>query len=79
MRSISEKYWLTIFLTFLRYLSVLMIISGAAFIIAGWLANPWYYMGLLGWPLLIMLGAVNLKDIHVLTKVHKLELNKILE
>ena len=78
MHSIAEKYWLTVFLTFLRYLSVLMIISGAAFIIAGYLASPWFYMGLLAWPLFIMLGVVNLRYIHVLTKVNKVELNKIL-
>ena len=76
--SISEKYWKTIFYTFLRYFSVLLIISGAAFIIAGRLANPWYYMGLLSWPLFIMLGVVNLRYIHILTKVNKAELNKIL-
>ena len=76
--SIAEKYWKTIFYTLLRYFSVLMIISGVAFIIAGWLANPWYYMGLLSWPLFIMLGAVNLKYIHILTKVNRDQLDKIL-
>ena len=76
--SISETYWRTIFLTILRYLSVLMIISGAAFIIAGLLANPWYYMGLLSWPLFIMLGVVNLKYIQLFAKVNKIELDKTL-
>lgn len=76
--TISEKYWKTIFFTFLRYFSVLMIISGVAFIIAGRLASPWYYMGLLSWPLFIMLGVVNLKYIYILSKVNREELHRIL-
>ncbi len=76
--TISEKYWKTIFLTFLRYFSILFIISGVAFIIAGRIASPWYYMGLLSWPLFIMLGIVNLKYIHILSKVNRDELNDIL-
>ena len=77
--SISDKYWKTIFLTILRYLSILMIISGVAFIIAGWIASPWYYMGLLAWPLFIMLGAVNLRYIHIFAKVNRCELNDLLK
>ena len=76
--TISEKYWKTIFLTLLRYFSILFIISGVAFIIAGRIASPWYYMGLLSWPLFIMLGIVNLKYIHILSKVNRDELNNIL-
>ena len=76
--TIGEKYWKTISFTFLRYFSVLMIISGVAFIIAGKIASPWYYMGLLSWPLFIMLGVVNLKYIHILSQVNREELNRIL-
>ena len=53
-----------------------MIISGVGFIIAGWIQSPWYYMGLLSWPLFIMLGAVNLKYIHIYSKMNRQELNK---
>lgn len=76
-RTIAEKYWLTVFLTFLRYLSFLMMISGVAFIIAGWIANKWFYMGLISWPLFIMLGVVNIRYIHYWTKVNNAELNKM--
>ena len=65
---LSEKYWLAILFTFLRYFSVLMFLSGIGFIIAGKLVNPWFYIGLAVWPLFIMLGAVNLKYIHLLAK-----------
>ena len=58
---LHEKYWLTILFTFLRYLSFLMFLGGIGFIIAGRLVNSWYYLGLALWPLLIMLGIVNLK------------------
>lgn len=63
-----EKYWVAVLFTFLRYFSVLMFLSGIGFIIAGRLANPWWYLGLASWPLLIMLGAVNLKYINLMAR-----------
>jgi hypothetical protein len=74
--SIGEKYWRAVLLTFLRYLSILMIISGVGFIIAGRIASPWFYMGLLSWPLFIMLGCVNLKYIYIINRVDREELKK---
>lgn len=70
--SLSEKYWKTVFFTILRYFSFLMFLSGIAFIIAGKIINPWYYLGLFSWPLFIMLGVVNLKYIHILVQEHHL-------
>ena len=75
--SLGEKYWTEILYTFLRFFSILLIISGIGFIIAGWLSNPWFYMGLLSWPLFIMLGAVNLKYVHLLEKRNRIQLDKI--
>ena len=72
-----EKYWLTILFTFLRYFSFLMFLGGIGFIIAGKLVNPWFYLGLALWPLLIMLGIVNLKYIRVLARHYNLIGSKI--
>ena len=76
MNNICEAYWRTIFLTILRYFSVLMIISGGAFIIIGHLISPWFYFGLFSWPLFIMLGFVNLKYIHLLDRQTREDLKK---
>lgn len=72
-----EKYWLTLLFTFLRYLSFIMILSGIGFIIAGRIVSPWYYFGLAGWPLMIMLGWVNLKYIRILARNYNLVGSKI--
>ena len=77
--SISEKYWLTILFAFLRYLSIIMMGSGVAFILLGYYFNYYFYFGLVIWPLLLMWGIVNFKYIRALTKVNKLEFRKILE
>ena len=76
--SISENYWRSIFTTLLSYLSILMIMSGAAFIIAGRIASPLYYMGLLAWPLFIMLGIVNLRYIGIISRTNRQNLKKTL-
>ena len=76
--NIASKYWRAILYTFLIYFSILLIISGAAFIIVGRLISPWYYFGLFAWPLFIMLGIVNLRYIAIMSKVNKQELNKAL-
>lgn len=70
--SLSERYWKTVFYTFLQYFSFLMFLSGIGFIIAGRVVNSWYYMGLFSWPLFIMLGIVNLKYIRLLAKENRL-------
>ena len=77
--SISEKYWLTILFAFLRYLSIIMMGSGVAFILLGYYFNYYFYFGLAIWPRLLMWGIVNFKYIRALTKVNKLEFRKILE
>ena len=69
---LSDKYWLTILFTFCRYFSIIMFLSGIAFIIAGCLVNPWYFTGLAAWPLFIMLGIVNLRYIRLLARHYKL-------
>ena len=56
---------------------VLTFAIGVGFIIAGKLVNPWYYLGLALWPLLIMLGIVNLKYIRVLARHYNLVGSKI--
>ena len=66
-----ERYWRSILFAFLKYISLLMILSGVGFIIAGRIASPWFYMGLLSWPLFIMLGCVNLKYIYMIGKEEK--------
>ena len=77
--TISEKYWMTILFTFLRYLSIIMMGSGVAFILLGYYVNIWFYFGLAIWPLFLMWGIVNIKYIRALTKVNKLEFSKILD
>ena len=75
--TLVEKYWMTIWFVFLRYLSILLILSGIGWILAGYYASPWWYLGLFSWPLFIMLAVVNLKYICVLTKVNGLEFSKL--
>lgn len=75
--TLTEKYWLTMLFVFLRYLSILLFISGVGFIIAGILANPWWFIGLASWPLAIMIGVVNMVYICALTKHHRLQFRHI--
>lgn len=77
--NIGEKYWLTILVTFCRYLSILMMGSGIGFIIAGYYVNPWFYAGLATWPLFIMWGIVNINYLRAMVKTYRLEFSKILE
>ena len=77
--TISEKYWLTILFTFLRYLSIIMMGSCVAFILLGYYVNYVFYFALAIYPLLLMWGIVNIKYIRALTKVNKLEFSKILD
>ncbi len=77
--TISEKYWMTILFTFLRYLSIILMGSGVGFILLGLYVNYWFYAGLAVWPLFLMWGIVNIKYIRALTKVNKLEFSKILD
>ena len=76
--TIGEIYWKSVFIALLGYISILMMISGAAFIIAARLASPWFYMGLLSWPLFIMLGSVNLRYIRIMSKANREQLKRIL-
>ena len=66
--TLTEKYWLSIFFAFLRYLSILMMMSGIVFIILGHYISIWFYMGLFSWPLLMMWGVVNLRCINAYIK-----------
>lgn len=75
---LSEKYWLTILLTFCTYVSIVMMGSGIAFILLGYLVNSWFYLGLAAWPLFIMLGVVNIKFLRVVTKMNNLQFSKIM-
>ena len=77
--SLTEKYWLTIFFVFLRYFSILMMLSGIAFILLGYYLNPWFYTGLASWPLFLMWGVVNFRYIRALTKFHRLEFCRVEE
>ena len=77
--TLREKYWYTILLTFCRYLSVLMLISGGAFILLGILVNPWFYIGLAIWPLFFMWAIVNFRYVRALVKVNRLEFSKVTE
>ena len=77
--NITEKYWLTILLTFCRYVSIIMIGGGAGFIPLGIYVSPWFFIGLAVWPLLIMWGVVNLRYVRALVKVNRLEFSKITE
>ena len=77
--NLSEKYWLTVLITFCRYLSIIMMGSGVAFIIMGVYINPWFFTGLASWPLFIMWGIVNMKYLHAVTKIKRLEFSKIME
>ena len=77
--SIKEKYWLTIMFYFLRYLSILMMGSGVAFILLGYYYNWYFYLALAIWPLLFMWGIVNIKYIRAMTKSNRLEFSKILD
>ncbi len=70
---LCEKYWTAVLFTFLRYISVLMFLSGIGFIIAGKIVNPWFYLGLALWPLLLMLGVVNLKYINLIEKNYNIK------
>ena len=76
---IKDKYWLTMLFMFLRYISIIMMGSGVAFILLGIYINPWFFAGLAAWPLFLMWGITNIKYIHALTKKNKLEFSKILE
>lgn len=75
--TLTEKYWLTLLFVFLRYVSIMMFLSGVGFILAGWLASPWWYIGLASWPLFIMIGVTNLVYIAALTKHHRLQFRNI--
>ncbi len=77
--TIKEKYWLTILFYFLRYLSILMMGSGVAFILLGYYYNWYFYFALAIWPLLFMWGIVNIKYIRAMTKSNRLEFSKILD
>lgn len=77
--NLSEKYWLTLLLTFCRYLSILMMGSGVSFLLLGYYIDKWFYVGLATWPLFIMWGIVNIKYLRAITKMNKLELSKIME
>lgn len=77
--NLTEKYWLTILLAFCRYLSIIMMGCGIAFIFLGIYINAWWFVGLAIWPLFIMWGVVNFKYVRVLTRVNKLEFSKIME
>ena len=77
--TISEKYWLTILITFCRYLSIIMMGSGVLFILGGYYISYWFYLGLIIWPLFIMWGVVNFKYLRATVKANKLEFSKILE
>ncbi len=71
--TLSEKYWLTVLLTFLRYISILMIGSGGAFLFVGYYVNKWFYLLLITWPFLIMWGVVNLRYLRAVHKKYELE------
>ena len=73
------KYCLTILITFFRYLSILMMLSFIVWIVLGQYIDPWYYMGLFSYPLLLMWGIVNVKYLHIAYKVKGLEYAKVLE
>lgn len=75
---LAEKYWLTILMMFCRYFSILMFMSGIAFILLGVYLNRWWFTGLASWPLFIMLGITNLKYIRAIEKSNNLEFSKIL-
>lgn len=77
--TIKEKYWLTILFYFLRYLSILMMGSGVAFILLGYYYNWYFYFALAIWPLLFMWGIVNIKYIRAMSKSNRLEFSKILD
>lgn len=77
--TLGEKYWFTILLTFCRYLSVLMMGSGILFILTGYYVSPWFYLGLIIWPLFIMWGIVNFKYVRAMIKANRLEFSRILE
>ena len=77
--SLGEKYWLTILLVFCRYLSVMLFVGPAGFVLAGYYINWLWYLGCLIWPLTIMIGMVNLRYLRILSKKHKLGSNQILE
>lgn len=77
--TISEKYWLTILITFCRYLSIIMMGSGVLFILGGYYISYWFYLGLIIWPLFIMWGVVNFKYLRATVKANRLEFSKILE
>ena len=70
--TLSEKYWLTILLTFCRYISILMMGSGIAFLLSGYYVNQWFYLGLVTWPLFIMWGIVNIKYLRAIYRSNKL-------
>lgn len=77
--SLGEKYWLTILLVFCRYFSVMLIIGPAAFIPVGYYINWLWYLGLIIWPLTIMIGIVNMRYLRILTKKFKLGCHQIME
>ena len=77
--TISEKYWLTILITFCRYLSIIMMSSGILFILGGYYISYWFYLGLILWPLFIMWGVVNFKYLRATVKVNRLEFSKIID
>lgn len=78
--TLSEKYWLTILLTICRYLSIVLLIGPAGFIFAGYFTHNWlWYLGLISWPLTIMLGVVNMRYLQILLKTKKLGWSKIME
>jgi len=75
---LAEKYWLTILMMLCRYFSIVMFMSGIAFILLGVYLNHWWFTGLASWPLFIMLGITNLKYIRAIEKSNNLEFSKIL-
>ena len=76
--SITEKYWLTVLMMLCRYFSIIMFMSGIAFIITGVYVNHLWFIGLASWPLFIMLGITNLQYIRAVEKSNGLQFSKIL-
>ena len=66
--TITEKYWLTILLTICKYLIFVFFIGPAGFCWAGYYIDKMWYLGLIIWPLTIMLGCVNLRYIRFIYK-----------
>lgn len=77
--NMGERYWYAIWITFCRYISIMMMLSGVVFILLGHYINNWLYLGLLAWPLFIMWGIVNIRFLRAVARSKRVDYSSYFE